>query len=51
MKEEKLKDLRNWTKIVVETDEEHPITIATITADDWELADGYRVRWTPVYDN
>jgi len=42
--------LEEYTKIVVETDEESPVTIATITCDDVDLADGYRVRMTPKYD-
>lgn len=44
------KSLKDYTKIVVETDEENPVTIATITAEDVTPADGYRVRLTPVYD-
>ena len=42
--------LKDYTKIVVETDEENPVTIAEITADDITPADGYRVRMTPTYD-
>lgn len=42
--------LKDYTKIVVETDEEHPVTIAEITADDITPAYGYRVRMTPTYD-
>lgn len=39
------------TKIVVETDEQNPKTIAIITDDGDEfLADGYRGRYTPKYD-
>lgn len=39
------------TKIVIETDEEHPKTIAVITnKGDEVLADGYRVRYMPKYD-
>lgn len=45
-----VKNLGDYTKIVVETDEENPITIATITNDNVELLDGYRVRLTPEYD-
>lgn len=44
------KDLRDYTKIVVETDKENPITIASITGTDVDVADGYRVRLTPKYD-
>lgn len=46
---EKGKTLNGYTRIVVETDAENPITVAEITADTVELADGYRVRFTPVY--
>ena len=42
--------LKDYTKIVVETDEENPVTIAVITANDASPADGYRVRLTPAYD-
>lgn len=44
-------EIRGWTRIIVETDEENPATIATITADETDVADGYRVRFRPVYDN
>ncbi|MFC6179990.1 hypothetical protein [Lactiplantibacillus daowaiensis] len=44
-------DLRDWTKIVVETVEKHPKTIAVITANDFDMAEGYRVRLTPKYDD
>ena len=42
--------LTDITKIVVETDEEDPKTIAVITADDIDSAEGFRVRITPKYD-
>lgn len=42
--------LKGWTRIVVETDEENPVTIATITEEEKEVAAGYRVRLTPKYD-
>lgn len=48
MKEETLGD---FTKIIVETDEENPITIAEVTAHNYKLKDGYRVRITPKYDD
>lgn len=50
-KEETLPEIRGWTRIIVETDEENPVTVATITADETDVADGYRVRFRPVYDN
>lgn len=42
--------LKEITRVVVETDEENPITIAGITFNDVLMADGYRVRLTPSYD-
>lgn len=45
-----IKALSDITKIVVETDEEGPKTIAVITADDIDSAEGFRVRITPKYD-
>ena len=44
------KEIRGWTRIIVETYEENPVTIATITADETDVADGYRVRERPDYD-
>ena len=46
----KEKTITGYTKIIVETDEENPVTIATVDADDIEVVDGYRVRLTPEYD-
>ena len=45
-----IKALSDITKIVVETDEEEPKTIAVISADDIDSAEGFRVRITPKYD-
>ena len=42
--------LKDYTKIVVETDEDDPKVIAEITPSDITPADGYRVRLTPKYD-
>ncbi|MBC1456240.1 hypothetical protein [Listeria newyorkensis] len=42
--------LKDWARIIVETDEETPITIAEISAENIALADGYRVRLTPTYN-
>lgn len=47
---ERPKEIRGWTRIIVETDEENPTPIATITEDSIEMADGYRVRERPDYD-
>ena len=45
-----IKALSDITKIVVETDEKDPKTIAVITADDIDSAEGFRVRITPKYE-
>ena len=42
--------LEDIQKITVETDEENPITIAEITLEEINTADGYRIRLTPRYD-
>ena len=42
-----IKSLERYAKVIVETDEENPMPIATITDDTVEVADGYRVRLTP----
>ncbi len=47
---EKSEILKDYRKIVVETDEKTPVTIATITNDEVDVADGYRVRLTPKKD-
>ena len=38
-----------FDRIIVETDEENPVTIAEITEDEIIPADGYRVRMRPEY--
>lgn len=48
--EEVRKVLEDVQKITIETDEENPITIAEITLEEINTADGYRVRLTPKYD-
>lgn len=44
------KSLEDYTRVIIETEEENPITIAVITSEEVEVADGYRVRLTPKYD-
>lgn len=39
---QKMEALKDYTKIVVETDEKNPVTIATITNGETVVADGYR---------
>ena len=46
----KVNTLEEYTKIVIETDEENPVRIAEITPDSINSEDGYRVRLTPAYD-
>lgn len=36
-------------RIVVETDEKDPITVAVITEDEVSAASGYRIRLLPKY--
>lgn len=45
-----MKSLREYTRVIVETEEENPTTIAEITSEEVKIADGYRVRLIPVYD-
>ena len=45
-----IETLSDITKIVVETNEEEPKTIAVITEDDVDVAEGFRVRLTPKYE-
>lgn len=49
-KSKKIKTLGDYTKIVIETDEDNPVTIAAVEAGSIFMADGYRVRLTPKYD-
>ena len=44
------KALGQYTKIVVETDEKNPVTIAVIQSNFVDTTEGYRVRLTPKYD-
>ena len=43
--------LQDVTHVIVETEEENPVAIATITSDKIIVAKGYRVRLTPNYDD
>ena len=38
------KPMENWTRVIIETDEKNPKTIAVVVNDDYEVADGFRVR-------
>lgn len=41
--------MTNWARIIVETDEKNPKTLALITNEDCESVAGVRVRVKPVY--
>ena len=43
--------LKDITRVIVETDEENPVSIAVIMADNIEPANGYRVRMRPKYND
>lgn len=43
----KIEPFKDYTKIIIETDEENPIAIAEITSEEINVSDGYRVRLTP----
>lgn len=44
------KDLGDYTRIVVETDEKNPETIALISPEEMDCKEGLRIRLTPKYD-
>lgn len=44
------KPMSDYSRIIVETDEKSPKTLAVITADDCETIEGLRVRFLPVYN-
>jgi hypothetical protein len=39
-----------FAKLVIETDEDNPVTIAEIESDHVDVVNGYRIRMTPKYD-
>lgn len=43
--------LKDITRVIVETDEENPVPIAVITADNIKPSNGYRVRMRPKYNS
>lgn len=45
-----VEEIRGYSRIVVETDEENPETVAVISADTIDPAEGFRVRLRPLYD-
>lgn len=44
------KPMSDYSRIIVETDEKSPKTLAVITDDDCETIEGLRVRFLPVYN-
>lgn len=45
------KPMKDWSRIIIETDERNPKVLAIITADDYQLANGLKIRIKPVYDD
>ena len=43
------KPMSDYSRIIVETDEKSPKTLAVITDDDCETVEGLRVRFMPIY--
>ena len=41
--------MTNWSRVIIETAESNPKLIAIVTNDDFELANGFRVRLQPIY--
>lgn len=39
--------MKNWSRVIIETDEEQSKVLAIVTNNDFELADGLRVRLSP----
>lgn len=43
--------LKDVTRLILETDEENPVSIAVIDYNEIQLAKGYRARLRPNYKN
>ncbi|MDE6284184.1 MAG: hypothetical protein K2M17_00345 [Bacilli bacterium] len=43
--------MKNWSRVIIETIDKHPRTLAVVTNDDFELADGIGVRFLPAPNN
>ena len=41
--------MKDWSRVVIETDEPNPVQIAVVTNDNLEVADGLQIRLKPVY--
>lgn len=46
-----IEPMNHWSRVIIETDEDQPKTLAIVTNDDYELADGLRVRLLPAPNN
>lgn len=40
--------MKNWSRVIIETDEKQSKVLAIVTNNDFELADGLRVRLSPI---
>lgn len=40
--------MKNWSRVIIETDEANPQVLAIITNEDYELAKGLRIRLKPI---
>lgn len=41
--------MKDWSRVVIETEEPNPVPIAVVTNDNFEVADGLQIRLKPVY--
>ena len=41
--------MKDWSRVVIETEEPNPVPIAVVTNDNCEVADGLQIRLKPVY--
>lgn len=45
------KPMKDWSRVIIETDEKNPKILAVVTADDYQLANGLAIRIKPVYND
>lgn len=45
------KPIKDFSRIIIQTNEENPKVLAVVTNDNFEVANGYAVRAKPVYRN
>lgn len=41
--------MKDWSRVVIETEEPNPVPIAVVTNDNFEVADSLQIRLKPVY--